>query len=248
MHDIAYTQGAHAPLLADAYVPNSSSPAPGIVFIHGGGWVNGDRNQMLRLIKEVAGQGYVAFTIEYDVNPVHFPASLQESLQAVRYFREHAAMFHLDPSRIAVAGSSAGGELAALVALTPAAKVQAAVILNGVLDFQSMGDANQGITNYLGGSCSSLPEACALASPIQQVHTNAPPFYVGHGTADRTVPFAQAPAFVEKLKEAKVPVTVFIAQEGPHTYWARETFYKSNVEQMNAFLSSSLHWHAGEAK
>jgi acetyl esterase/lipase len=245
IRDIPYMQGVSSVLEADAYLPEATAPAPGILFIHGGGWVDGNRNQMQRLIKEVAEQGYVAFTIEYDVDPVHFPTSLEESLEAVRYFREHAAMFHLDPTRIAVAGSSAGGELAALVALTPAAGVQAAVILNGVLDLESLGDTSQMVTKYLGGTCSSLPEACAAASPVRQVHPMAPPFYVGHGTADKTVPFSQAQQMVAELQKAKVPVTLFVAQDGPHTYWANERFYKKNVEQMEAFLSESLHWRSG---
>ena len=117
--DVTYTQGALGPLKADVYIPKGTGPFPGIVFIHGGGWKNGDRNQMIKLIKALAEDGYVGFTIEYDVDPVHFPASFHESLAAVKFFREHAAEYRLDPKRVGVAGSSAGGELAALVALDP---------------------------------------------------------------------------------------------------------------------------------
>src|SRR5579871_5740083 len=117
--DIAYTTGANGPLQADAYIPKGAGPFPGIVFIHGGGWLNGNRSQMVKLIEALASDGYVGFTIEYDVDPVHFPASFHESLDAVKYFRAHASEFHLDAAHVAVAGSSAGGELAALVALDP---------------------------------------------------------------------------------------------------------------------------------
>jgi acetyl esterase/lipase len=237
---IDYTQGANGPLKADAYIPNGTGPFPGIVFIHGGGWVNGSRYQMVKLIKDLANEGYVAFTIDYDVDPVHYPASYNQSLAAVRYFREHAADFNLDPSRVAVAGSSAGGELAALVALTPDAKVQGAVILNGVLDLTALGDKSHMVTEYLGGACSALADACKSASPTSRVHAGAPPFFVGHGTADETVPFIQAEAFTAALRAVKVQVRFFTATGGPHTYWLKEQFYAQNLDDIKHFLALAL--------
>jgi len=257
--DVTYTTGAQGPLKADVYIPAGAGPFPGIVFIHGGGWQNGNRNQMIKLIKALAEDGYVGFTIEYDVAPVHFPASFHESLAAVRFFRDHAAEYRLDPARVGVAGSSAGGELAALVALNPegltvfeeepaggAAKtgkpaaVQAALILNGALDLTALGDSSTSVTNYLGGQCSGRPRDCKDASPLLHVHAGAPPFYVGHGTADQSVPFAQAVAFTDALKDAGVPVQFFEAKGGKHTYWADPQFYSANLEAMKAFLDAHL--------
>jgi len=254
---IVYTQGVNGPLKADVYIPNGTGPFPGILFIHGGGWINGDRYQMEKLIRDLAARGYVGFTIDYDVDPVHYPASFFESLTALQYFRDHVAEFHLDPTRIAVAGSSAGGELAALVALNPGGAtvltansrfvtvkpIQAAIILNGVLDLTSLGDKSNMVTQYLGGACTSLFEACKDASPTSHVHTGAPPFYVGHGTADQTVPFAQAKAFVVALRAAKVPVRFFTATDGPHTFWIKQDFYSKNLEDITSFLALTLHTH-----
>jgi acetyl esterase/lipase len=269
--DVTYTNGAVGPLKADVYVPNGKGPFPGIVFIHGGGWVNGNRYQMLKLIEALAEDGYVGFTIEYDVNPVHFPASFHESLAAVKFFRDHAAEYRLDPSRVAVAGSSAGGELAALVALNPegaplgsapakkgsAAGVQAAVILNGVLDLTrtkenadpaAPGSTPASVTGYLGGNCASLPEVCRDASPLYHVHAGAPPFYVGHGTVDQLVPFAEAVAFTSALKSAHVPVQFFQAEKGKHTYWADPRFYAENLEAIKRFLALHLRAEKTPAK
>lgn len=259
--DVTYTTGANGPLQADVYIPSGAGVFPGIVFIHGGGWKNGNRNQMVKLIKALAEDGYVGFTIEYDVDPVPFPASFHESLAAVKYFRAHAAEFHLDPTRVAVAGSSAGGELAALVALDPdgaplgsgskplrkhhkhaAAPVQAAFILNGVLDLTAVNDSSGSamVTAYLGDTCAARMETCKDASPVFHVHAGAPPFYVGHGTVDQTVPFAQAVAFTDALKAAQVPVKFFQAQGGRHTYWADPRFFADNLEGMKAFLAEYL--------
>ncbi|SNS43527.1 Acetyl esterase/lipase [Granulicella rosea] len=244
---IDYTQGTNGPLKADAYIPNGAGPFPGIVFIHGGAWANGNRDQMAKIVKELANHGYVGFTIDYDVAPVHYPASLHQSLEAVRYLRDHAQQLHLDPTRIAVAGSSAGGELAALVALTPEAKVKAGIILNGVLDLAALGDSSQMVTNYLGGVCSSTP-ACKAASPVDQVHPGAPPFFVGHGTADKVVPFSEAEAFVAALRAAKAQVEFFTATGAGHTYWASPEFYQKNVEDIERFLSLALRPHGGAGR
>lgn len=239
---IEYTRGASGPLRADAYIPVGKGPFPAILFIHGGGWLNGDRSQMVKLIKALANEGYVGFTIDYDVDPIHFPASLQESLAALQYMRSHAKELHIEASRIAVAGSSAGGELAALVALTPGdtPPVQAAVILNGVLDLESLGDGSKMVTDYLGGPCTKLPAACKAASPMAQVHQGAPPFYVGHGTADAVVPYPQAEAFVSSLRAAHVEVHPFVAEGGPHTYWIREKFFAQNLAEIKGFLAQVL--------
>jgi acetyl esterase/lipase len=249
---IKYAQGVSGALKADAYIPDGKGAFPAILFIHGGGWANGDRNQMVRLVKGLANQGYVGFTIEYDVDPTHFPVSLDESLAALTYMQSNAKQLHIDPTRIAVAGSSAGGELAALVALTPRTHatpavdvppVQAAIILNGVLDLESLGDKSQMVTDYLGGPCSTLPAACKAASPAAQVRPDAPYFFVGHGTADKTVPFAQAEAFVAALHAAHVQVRFFVAQGGPHTYWIKDRYYAPNLADIISFLSIALHPH-----
>ncbi|HEV2486340.1 MAG TPA: alpha/beta hydrolase [Terracidiphilus sp.] len=257
--DVTYATGAHGPLKADAFIPRGAGPFPGIVFIHGGGWKNGDRHQMIKLIQALAEDGYVGFTIDYDVDPVHFPASFHESLAAVKFFRAHATEYRLDPARVGVAGSSAGGELAALVALNPegttfdraptkeeaksgeSARVQAAVILNGALDLTSQDEtASTSVADYLGGPCSSRPRDCKDASPLFHVHGGAPPFYVGHGTVDQSVPFSEAVAFTDVLKAANVPVQFFQAEGGKHAFWVDPRFYAENLESIEAFLDLHL--------
>jgi len=244
--DVTYTTGAQGPLKADVYIPLAPGLHPGIVFIHGGGWVSGNRSQMIKVIKAMADAGYVGFTIDYDLGKSTFPGSLNESLAAVRFFRAHAAEYHLDPFRIAVAGSSAGGELAALVGLSQgdtASHVEAALIFNGALDL-TMPDpkATQptDVTIYLGGQCEAMMEACKAASPQYQIHAGAPPFYVGHGDQDQSVPFAQAVAFTDALKKEGVAVEFFQANGGKHTYWADPRFYSTNLDAIKAFLAKHL--------
>ena len=244
--DVTYTLGINGPLKADVYIPMSPGLHPGIVFIHGGGWVSGNRNQMIKVIKAMADAGYVGFTIDYDLGKSTFPGALNESLAAVRFFRAHAAEYHLDPFRIAVAGSSAGGELAALVGLAQgdtASHVEAAIVFNGALDL-TLPDPKTSlpsvVTIYLGGQCESIMETCKAASPQFQVHAGAPPFYVGHGDQDQSVPFVQAVAFTNALKAAGVPVEFFQANGGKHTYWSDPRFYSANLDAIKAVLALHL--------
>jgi acetyl esterase/lipase len=218
---------------ADLYTPTGTGPFPVILYIHGGSWRSGSKSDFHKLATDLAAKGYLGFSIDYDLHPHSWPTSLNQSLDAVRFLRAHAAEYHLDPNRILVLGTSAGGELAALVALTPNAHISAAILLNGVYDLSS--DAHV-IVRYLGARCVQDPAVCKAASPIQQLHAGAPPFFVGHGTADHTVPYADAQTFIAALQQAHVPVTPFVAQNGPHSYWSKSAFYAPNLAAIEAFL------------
>lgn len=252
---VPFAQGKTGPLLSDLYVPQGTGPYPAIVFIHGGDWIGGDRTQMTRIIEQIAPHGYVGMAIDYDLSPaVHFPVALYESKEAIRWLRAHAATYHVDPQRIAVAGSSAGGELAALVALTNgvahfegdggskgfSSSVKAAVIYNGAFDLTTVPDDNASIIRYLGSSCSAQKKLCLDASPQAQIGSGSPPMYVGHGNADQDVPFAQFTAFVAAYKQWKRPITPFIADGGPHTYWAKDRWFQANADATLDFLKNNL--------
>jgi acetyl esterase/lipase len=252
---VPFAKGNHGDLLADLYLPKHAGPHPAILFLHGGGWSSGNRTQLHKLAEAYAAAGYVGVAIDYDltVDGAHFPLPLIESKAAVRWMRANAATYGIDPKRIAVVGSSAGGELAALVALTADNKdyekgenldqssaVEAAGILNGVLDLGDMGGQSKMVTDYLGGECATLKSPCNAASPVNVVHPGAPPFYVGHGTEDQTVPYRQAEKLAANLKTAGVAVTLFSATGAGHTYWNNPKFYQPNADALQAFLARYL--------
>ena len=250
--NITYTTGPGGAERGDLYEPTGAGPFPAILYLHGGSWRSGNKGSFHRLAQDLAGQGYVGFSIDYDLAPHSFPLSWEQARAAVRFLRAHAAEYRVDPDRIAIAGTSAGGELAALVALAPegpatpsagaatdatSAGVSAAIILNGVFD---LGSSAHVITRYLGGECSTRQAACDDASPLHHVHAGAPPFFVGHGDADAVVNFGQARAFTAALREAHVPVTPFVAPGGPHMYWEKKPYYDGNLKAVEAFLASTL--------
>lgn len=119
IENIAYTQDSTGTYRADLYQPTTPGIHPALVMIHGGSWRSGHKSQLRRLSRDLAADGYACFSIDYDTHPHSFPYSWQESRDAVAFLRRQAVAYHIDPDRIAVLGTSAGGQLAALVALAP---------------------------------------------------------------------------------------------------------------------------------
>ena len=210
---------------------------------------------MTRIIEELASHGYVGMAIDYDLSPqVRFPVALHESKEAIRWLRAHAATYHVDPERIAVAGSSAGGELAALVALTNgdshyegdggskgfSSTVKAAILYNAALDLTTPPENDESINKYLGSSCAAQKELCLQASPQAHISANSPPIYIGHGNEDKDVPYSQFTAFVASYKRMNRSITAFTADKGPHTYWAKATWFQPNADATLDFLKKHL--------
>ena len=119
MRNIPYTTDVTGSYRADLYRPGGSGPFPAVVMIHGGSWRSGHKSELRKLSTDLASRGYVCFSIDYDTHPRSFPYSWEESRAAVAFLRTHAPEYAVDPQRIAVLGTSAGGQLAALVAVAP---------------------------------------------------------------------------------------------------------------------------------
>jgi len=107
-------------LLADVYVPTAAAERmPAIVWLHGGGWQFGDRRRGPDLSRYFAERGFVMASIDYRLSgEAVFPAQAEDVKTALRWLRAHAAQYHVAPDRIGLWGSSAGGHLAALAALS----------------------------------------------------------------------------------------------------------------------------------
>ncbi len=251
--DLLYTTDSTGSYRADLYTPVGTGPFPAVVLIHGGSWRSGHKTELKRLAKDLAAKGYLCFSIDYDTHPHSFPYSWQESRSAVIFLRNHAAEYHLDSHRIAVLGTSAGGQLAALLAVAPVGPitqpvetpvaadgyipVQAAVLFNGGYNLHPNAWL---LRRYLGGRCSQVPKVCDDASPDNHVAAGAPPIFVGHGTHDHLIPYSQATDFTALLQKMNDPVTPFPATNAGHSYWRSRRWYGRNLTAAENFLASAL--------
>lgn len=97
----------------------SKARLPAILYLHGGGWVLGDKNTHDRLVREIAaGVGAAVIFVDYHRSPeAQYPVPGEEGYAALRYVAQHAEAFNIDATRIAIAGDSVGGALAAAVTL-----------------------------------------------------------------------------------------------------------------------------------
>ncbi len=212
---IPYTDG----LTLDVYRnPGLSGAAPAFVYVHGGSWTGGDPHRQSRsLFHHLAESGWLVIPIRYPLSPgATFPEHIIGVKRAIAFLRGPGGReLGVDPDRLVLAGGSAGGHLAALVALTAHRRdlqpgfesvdtsVAGCVTFYGVYDFLIRNDTRPDWPvipkAVMKATADEAPDLYRLASPIDQVHPDAPPFLVIHGTHDSLVPPREAAVFVEKL-------------------------------------------------
>jgi acetyl esterase/lipase len=223
VRDLAYKQVNGGMLELDLYLPSDMDrPVPVVVWIHGGGWRSGSRGQVgARWLTE---HGYAVASISYRFSQqAIFPAQIEDCLAAVRWLRAHADEHGLDGGRIAVAGTSAGGHLAALMGtaadveefhvgehLEHSGRVQAVIDFFGPSDFTAISRPRRGPVRLhaeellLGGPVTEKLELARAASPVSHIDPDDPPFFIVHGTEDRVVPPRQSELLHEALEAAGV--------------------------------------------
>ncbi|WP_282782329.1 alpha/beta hydrolase [Nocardia sp. CC201C] len=225
-------------LLLDVKLPSgtSDSPRPAVVWVHGGGWAEGDRAQSPRWHEWLNERGYAVFAIDYRLSPPprwdQAPADVK---CAIGWVKQHAERYGLDPERVVVAGASAGGNLAlvaaysddrvqpscavtdtavrAVAALYPATDLRA-----GWHDPDLVAGTRELLRDYTGGTPEQVPERYAAAAPVSYVRPGLPPTLLMHGTRDHVVPHAQSAQLARLLAAAGVAHELLSIPYGEHAY------------------------------
>ncbi|SEH52021.1 Acetyl esterase/lipase [Mycolicibacterium rutilum] len=229
--------GPRSSQLLDVWRPRElpAEPAPVMIFVPGGAWVHGSRIlQGYALMSHLAEMGWVCLSIDYRVAPHHrWPAHLTDVKTAIAWARANVDKFGGDRGFVTVAGTSAGGHLAALAGLTindpelqselpegSDTSVDAVVGIYGRYDWEDRSTVERArFMDFLerivvGRKQDTHPEVFRAASPIARVHRDAPPFLVIHGTGDSVIPVAQARSFVERLRAVSRSVVSYIELPG----------------------------------
>ena len=219
---------------------------PGLVFLHGGGWVLGDkREQGLPLCNHLASLGWVCANANYRLSPgATYPDHVEDATNAVAWLREHADDYGVDPDFIAIAGNSAGAHIAAMTALT-GNSVQAAVTFYGVYDLTNrLGVHGAAFLDRLIGPhvlkafFDTGPERFHAASPMDHVERSSIPWLILQGDRDSLTPAPEAREFARRLREQSKHTVGYAefpgAQHAFDIYYSLRTF--AAVELAARFL------------
>lgn len=242
MKDLEYARYGERSMKLDLYVPEKGEgPFPIVVWVHGGGWVGGDKNDCPPLNLGYCQRGYATASVSYRFSPeAPFPAQIEDVKGAIRWIRTNAKKYNIDPNRIGAMGASAGGHLVCLLGVTGKVKqfdvgdhldqsseVQAVCNIFGPTDFlnyfehlekgtaltKSLHDM---VDSLLGGPMAEKMDLARQASPITHVDDKSAVFLHAHGTVDTLVAFQQAEILHDKLRQNGVWSRLFLVSEAGH--------------------------------
>jgi acetyl esterase/lipase len=247
----------------DIYLPiHPTGRSPTFVYFHGGGWVTGSKDQAALEVLPYLAMGFAVVNVDYRLAQIApAPAAAEDCRCALRWVFRHAEQYGFDPARIVAGGTSAGGHLALLAAMAPAAagldracpgneQLAVAAVVNffGVVDVPDVlvgAHARDFATGWFTGGRAAAdagatsPEREALArtlSPINYVRPHGPAVLTVHGDADPVVPYEHALRLARALDAAGVPNRLLTIHGGKHGDFGGDDMVRS-VRAVRQFLT-----------
>jgi acetyl esterase/lipase len=259
--DIEFAKVDGHELLLDLYLPEGAKSPPLIVWVHGGAWRAGSKNNMP--LDDLVEAGYAVASVDYRLSPVApFPAQIHDIKAAIRFLRAKRTDYGYAIERIAIAGSSAGGHLVALVGTTNghpelegtvgehadlSSDVQATVSYFGASNFMTILKQSTphglkvrvpALDLFIGGQPEDIPEVARLASPVFHVDEKDPPLLLLHGDQDPQMPINQSHELHNKYKEAGLTVGFEVVHGAAH---GGKSFFDERRHQLvRAFLDEHI--------
>jgi acetyl esterase/lipase len=211
---------------------NVSQPQPTLIYIHGGGWTGGTKEQSSLAFLPFLEMGWNVVNVEYRLARVSLaPAAVEDCLCALRWVYRNAKQYDFDTSRLVVSGGSAGAHLALTTGMLPESagmdrqcpgteplKVAAIVNWYGITDVVDLLDGPN-MKTYAVTWLASMPnrdEVAKRVSPLTYVRPGLPPVITIHGDADPTVPYTHALRLRDALEKAHVPNRLVTVPGGKH--------------------------------
>lgn len=214
IRDIVYAQVDGKELRLDLYLPAGKTDAPLIVWVHGGAWQFGNKEKVPTVFRD---HGFAIASIDFRASTTaKFPANVHDIKAAIRFLRANASRYGYSIKRVAIAGDSSGGHLAALVGVTNGhaqlegdegeytqspSDVDAIISYYGASNLKTilsqstphgLNVRTPALKYLLGALPDEIPDIAALASPVTHVDRNDPPLLLIHGDQDRQMPINQS--------------------------------------------------------
>ncbi len=240
----------------DLFTPEKKGTYPALILVHGGAWQAGNKSLLVPLAQLIAKQGFVTVAVEYQLGlEAPYPAAVHNIKAAIRWMRANASEYQIDPDKIVIAGSSAGGHLASLVGLTngmehfegemgvtsQSSSVQAIIDIDGLVNFLSpiilnaKRKLNSADINWIGGSFTEAPELWKEVSPAYWANENSVPILFlnsghprFHGGQDE---------LVGRLKEWGIYYEVHKFEVEMHTFWLFHPYVDMTAGYMVGFMN-----------
>ncbi|MBX2898464.1 MAG: alpha/beta hydrolase [Cyclobacteriaceae bacterium] len=242
-------------LHVDVFVPEGAAVKPAILIVHGGGWRSGNKAMNTPMAQHLAHNGFVVFSVEYRLSlEAKYPAALYDLKSCVQWIRENASHYAVDPNKIAIAGSSAGGQLASLLGVTngrpvfeekqttkTSSAVQAVIDIDGLLDFTDAENLavphteNSADVFWLEGFYEQQHEKWKQASALTWVSRQSPPFLFINSSQTRF--HAGHAQMVNQLNRLKVYHQTVNLSDAPHSFWLFEPWFEPSVQAITEFMN-----------
>jgi acetyl esterase/lipase len=224
----------------DVYAQRGPTPAPTVIFIHGGGWTMGTKEASVPSLIPWLAMGYSVVNVEYRLAEVSLaPAAVEDSRCALRWVYGHAKEYGFDTTRLVTTGQSAGAHLALMTGLVPTSagfdrlcltvaepKVAAIVNFYGITDVADLLDGpdknpfpwpeNRPYAVWWLGNQPNREAIAKAASPLTYVRPGIPPIISIQGDSDPTVPYSHSVRLHAALKKAGVPNEHITIPKGLH--------------------------------
>lgn len=251
--DVVYNETDRA-LHLDAFVNKKQKQNPAVIMIHGGGWRSGNKSQMNPLAQEIASHGYSCFTIEYRLSlEAKYPYGVYDVKNAIRFIKDNAGKFNVDPDKIAVLGCSSGGQMAALIGTTngdsafddpsnkskSSSKVNAIINVDGILAFRHPESSEGEMASFwLGGSYEQKTENWKNAAALSHTNKKTPPVLFINSSIDRF--HAGRDDMIKILNQYKIYNEVHTIENSPHSFWFFQPWFSQTADFTINFLKKTF--------
>lgn len=262
LKNIDYVGAGNPRQMLDLYLPSTSggAPRPLVVYIHGGGWESGSKDQAQVLMGLIRGTPCAGASLNYRLtHEAQWPAQIHDCKAAIRWLRAHAKEHNLDPEKISAFGISAGGHLVSMLGVTGGVKelegslgehldqssrVTCVLDFCGPSNFLTFGgkgsiidvnDPKGALAKLIGGPLKDHEPQGRNASPVNYITSDDAPFMIIHGDKDNIVPYSQAAEFDTALEAAHIPSILITGTDGGHVFFSQPL-----IERMRTFNDRHL--------